>query len=589
MSHSLLGDLLTSEGLLSEVERRQLIKKSGSGPAAFAKSILFNNILDDYELSAIIANSTDFEMAPADLGKIVDERAFYALDKNLITALEVMPLSFADNSLRVAMLDPLDRETIRQLEFFSGRRIQALVSPRSELYDAIRNWIPDFTALEPVNAKSNLTSEHDINNERVGNPEPPLILNSALDAVTEVPLVSESSGHEDTNLENLESDFQNNTDPHNFEHNLPLEPGNLDESGKVDFKDLEEIEVEEDIEVDKELDFGLESLSSQLLNTSENAGEIDLPDDETLINFDQFIDIKYANQRGLGEDSFDANIAPVMSQQADIQNTLETMNIDNNVEDITELFFEIPIDKAHNTPQDQLEKNTSATMVNIGSNITFEAQQDEEAEVEEEVIPEVDQTPEADQTTEAEQTNSKSSVPTIDAQLTLVTPRPPFSHTVTAIAALNHARTKLNLCRSTDEAYTIINSTLRKLGIEQALLITSANLNSHSNTLFSGMHFYCRTEKFVPIDPEQSALTFQETENYMSEQWSNILGTSLPPLIENLNEENTEIACVRMSINTKTALFICSWLQGSAQSLTVKNDLLATLVRLLKVEDMFNN
>ncbi len=103
------------------------------------------------------------------------------------------------------------------------------------------------------------------------------------------------------------------------------------------------------------------------------------------------------------------------------------------------------------------------------------------------------------------------------------------------------------------------------------------------------MHFYCRTEKFVPIDPEQSALTFQETENYMSEQWSNILGTSLPPLIENLNEENTEIACVRMSINTKTALFICSWLQGSAQSLTVKNDLLATLVRLLKVEDMFNN
>lgn len=133
MATSGLGNLLVEEGLLTEADRRTIRRTSGSRGGAFAKGVLALGLLDEDELAAFLAERTRWRVAGKDLLKESLRDAWAAVDRPLMERLEVVPLRVTGDTLHVAMLDPLDQDTLRQLEFFSGYRIVPVIATASQL------------------------------------------------------------------------------------------------------------------------------------------------------------------------------------------------------------------------------------------------------------------------------------------------------------------------------------------------------------------------------------------------------------------------------------------------------------------------
>ncbi len=152
MGISGLGPLLVKEGLLSEQDRMIIAKSSGSQSWAFAKGVIASGLLDEDELASFLAERTRFQVAPKNFIDTASTEALAALDINLICMLEVFPINVTPQSIIVAMVDPLDKGVLRQLEFFTGLRIRPVIAPLSAIYSGLRqlnhNFAPPPSDLE---------------------------------------------------------------------------------------------------------------------------------------------------------------------------------------------------------------------------------------------------------------------------------------------------------------------------------------------------------------------------------------------------------------------------------------------------------
>jgi len=144
MAASKLGQLLVEDGLLTEHDRRMIRSSSGAGGSAFAKSLIALGLVDEDELAAFIADRTHFRIASKDLQSETDDRALGAVDVPLLLRLEVLPLKLEGTAMIVAMADPLDRDTIRQLEFFTGYRIKPVIATLGQIRAGLRRIVPDW-------------------------------------------------------------------------------------------------------------------------------------------------------------------------------------------------------------------------------------------------------------------------------------------------------------------------------------------------------------------------------------------------------------------------------------------------------------
>lgn len=149
MGASGLGSLLVKEGFLTEQDRQTITKTCGQGSWAFAKSIVAMGLLDEDELAAFFAERTRYQIAPKDFLKNLDQSAVQSLDRRLLSKLEMIPLRRDSGRITVGVVDPLDRATLKQLEFFTGLEVDPVVVPLSQLYQGLHKIDPDFR-LQPT-------------------------------------------------------------------------------------------------------------------------------------------------------------------------------------------------------------------------------------------------------------------------------------------------------------------------------------------------------------------------------------------------------------------------------------------------------
>lgn len=144
MGASGLGSLLVKEGFLTEQDRLTITKTCGQGSWAFAKSILAIGLLDEDELAAFFAERTRYQIAPKDFLNHLDQAAIQSVDRRLVSKLEVIPLKKDHGKITVGVVDPLDRSTLKQLEFFTGFEVDPVVIPLSQLYEGLTRIDPEF-------------------------------------------------------------------------------------------------------------------------------------------------------------------------------------------------------------------------------------------------------------------------------------------------------------------------------------------------------------------------------------------------------------------------------------------------------------
>ena len=144
MGASGLGGLLVKEGFLTEQDRLTITRTSGQKSWAFSKCVVSMGLLDDDELAAFFAERTKFQVASKSLIDELDDEVINTLNINLLCTLEVLPISRDDDQLTVAVADPLDMGTIRQLEFFTGCTVNPVIATFSQIYLGLKRIRPEY-------------------------------------------------------------------------------------------------------------------------------------------------------------------------------------------------------------------------------------------------------------------------------------------------------------------------------------------------------------------------------------------------------------------------------------------------------------
>ena len=144
MGASGLGTLLVKEGFLTEQDRITITKTCGQGSWAFAKSILTMGLLDEDELAAFFAERTRYMVAPKNFLERLDLRITDQIDRRMVSRLEVLPLEIDHQRITVAVADPLDKSTLKQLEFFTGLEVVPVIAPLSQIYEGLVRLNPEF-------------------------------------------------------------------------------------------------------------------------------------------------------------------------------------------------------------------------------------------------------------------------------------------------------------------------------------------------------------------------------------------------------------------------------------------------------------
>jgi len=147
-----LAKLIVTEGILTQQDSNLLLKLNRHENFGYAKALITIGALTETELIAFLAEHTTYDTARKNLRLDVQETARNKLFTELQSRFEVVPLKYSKGLLQIAMIDPINKEMKRQLEFFSDHKILPVIASISSVKNYLKNYITDYqpqqTALE---------------------------------------------------------------------------------------------------------------------------------------------------------------------------------------------------------------------------------------------------------------------------------------------------------------------------------------------------------------------------------------------------------------------------------------------------------
>lgn len=152
MAHSKLGQELVKSGHLSAIDCETLAKTCGVSPGAFAKGVIALGLMNEEKLADYIARVAGSPRVSEALAAQVDSEALGACTSEIAKKLEFIPLRIDQSMLHVGCIDPTDRSTIRQIEFFTGFKVKAQTATigqiRAYLNQNVKGFEVKKTSLE---------------------------------------------------------------------------------------------------------------------------------------------------------------------------------------------------------------------------------------------------------------------------------------------------------------------------------------------------------------------------------------------------------------------------------------------------------
>jgi type II secretory ATPase GspE/PulE/Tfp pilus assembly ATPase PilB-like protein len=136
MAKPKLGDLLLEANLIDEVQMKIALEEQKRLGTRFGSTLIALHFIDENVLTAFLSKQLDMpcvslhniEITPKVLAKIPKEMAL---------RLEALPVRQEKDRLFVAMTDPMDMETIEEIEKITGLTVVPMVAPQSSIKEAI--------------------------------------------------------------------------------------------------------------------------------------------------------------------------------------------------------------------------------------------------------------------------------------------------------------------------------------------------------------------------------------------------------------------------------------------------------------------
>ncbi len=134
-----LGLILEEAGLINQEMIRNILKDSKESAAALKKTLISQGLVREDDILDALAREMGMDKVDLDEVDITPE-LIVALDKRTAMKYHVFPVRFTEDTLWVALSDPLNIQTTDDLEKITGKKVIGLVAPEGDINKRIKRY-----------------------------------------------------------------------------------------------------------------------------------------------------------------------------------------------------------------------------------------------------------------------------------------------------------------------------------------------------------------------------------------------------------------------------------------------------------------
>ena len=148
-----LGDLLYQAGLITETDLKKALEEQKKSGKKMGETLINMRVATEFDIAKVLASQLGIQYVSLD-SMPIEPDAVSLIPEALSRKYICIPIYFDRKYMTVAMVDPLDYESIKDIGFHSGLEVKPLISTRKEIIDAIEQHYKLDASVEGILAET---------------------------------------------------------------------------------------------------------------------------------------------------------------------------------------------------------------------------------------------------------------------------------------------------------------------------------------------------------------------------------------------------------------------------------------------------
>jgi type IV pilus assembly protein PilB len=150
MNNERIADLFIDQGLMDRAQADDVLLETSQNGKAIEQAMVDHGIVDEAQFYRAIAEALGSEVVELDEVEF-SPQILRLIPAGLARLHRALPVGEADNAIRVALVDPLDTQTIEDLRFVLGRDIEVVLAPSFQIEERLRkHYGEDTSSMEEI-------------------------------------------------------------------------------------------------------------------------------------------------------------------------------------------------------------------------------------------------------------------------------------------------------------------------------------------------------------------------------------------------------------------------------------------------------
>jgi type IV pilus assembly protein PilB len=150
MNNKQIAEFFVEHHVLQPSQAEDVLNEADLNGKSVAQAMVDGGFVDEYGFYQTIADALGTDYVDLSKGEIAPE-ILRLIPSGLARLHGALPLGISGNSLRVALIDPLELRAVEDLRFALGKDIQVMVSPAEQIEDRIKQYYgTDTSSMEEI-------------------------------------------------------------------------------------------------------------------------------------------------------------------------------------------------------------------------------------------------------------------------------------------------------------------------------------------------------------------------------------------------------------------------------------------------------
>src|SRR5690348_9272447 len=150
MNNERIADLFIGHGLMDRAQADDVLLEATQNGKAIEQAMLDHGIVDEAQFYRAIAEAIGSQVIDLDEVEFTPQ-ILRLIPAGLARLHRALPVGFEGNTIRVALVDPLDTQTIEDLRFALGRDLEIVLAPSLQIEERLRkHYGEDTSSMEDI-------------------------------------------------------------------------------------------------------------------------------------------------------------------------------------------------------------------------------------------------------------------------------------------------------------------------------------------------------------------------------------------------------------------------------------------------------